>query len=113
MPHVIEPAAGADRAMLAFLVDAYDEDEIAGEQRTVLRLHPVLAPVKRDGSSEHLTGANAGQLIGVSNQNQPTSRTDRPDQRAGKTGIQHACLVHDHHVIGERIARPVLKAFGG
>ena len=32
--------------MLAFLVDAYDEDEIGGEQRTVLRLHPVLAPVK-------------------------------------------------------------------
>jgi glycyl-tRNA synthetase len=46
IPHVIEPAAGADRAMLAFLVDAYDEDEIGGEQRTVLRLHPLLAPVK-------------------------------------------------------------------
>ncbi|MGH2871799.1 MAG: glycine--tRNA ligase [Solirubrobacteraceae bacterium] len=46
LPHVIEPAAGADRALLAFLVDAYDEDEIAGERRTVLRLHPLLAPVK-------------------------------------------------------------------
>ena len=46
VPHVIEPAAGADRAMLAFLVDAYDEDEIEGERRTVLRLHPALAPVK-------------------------------------------------------------------
>jgi glycyl-tRNA synthetase len=46
IPHVIEPAAGADRAMLAFLVDAYDEDEIEGEKRTVLRLHPQLAPVK-------------------------------------------------------------------
>jgi glycyl-tRNA synthetase len=46
VPHVIEPAAGADRAMLAFMVDAYDEDEIEGEKRTVLRLHPVLAPVK-------------------------------------------------------------------
>jgi glycyl-tRNA synthetase len=46
IPHVIEPAAGADRAMLAFLVDAYDEDEIEGELRTVLRLHPLLAPVK-------------------------------------------------------------------
>ena len=46
IPHVIEPAAGADRAALAFLVDAYDEDEIDGERRTVLRLHPVLAPVK-------------------------------------------------------------------
>ncbi len=46
VPHVIEPAAGADRATLAFLVDAYDEDEIEGEARTVLRLHPQLAPVK-------------------------------------------------------------------
>jgi glycyl-tRNA synthetase len=46
VPHVIEPAAGADRATLAFLVDAYDEDEIEGETRTVLRLHPQLAPVK-------------------------------------------------------------------
>ncbi len=46
VPHVIEPAAGVDRAMLAFMVDAYDEDEIEGEPRTVLRLHPQLAPVK-------------------------------------------------------------------
>ena len=46
VPHVIEPAAGADRATLAFLVDAYDEDEIDGEVRTVLRLHPLLAPIK-------------------------------------------------------------------
>jgi glycyl-tRNA synthetase len=46
VPHVIEPAAGADRALLAFLVDAYDEDQIEGERRTVLRLHPQLAPVK-------------------------------------------------------------------
>jgi glycyl-tRNA synthetase len=46
LPYVIEPAAGVDRSMLAFLVDAYDEDEIGGEERTVLRLHPQLAPVK-------------------------------------------------------------------
>jgi glycyl-tRNA synthetase len=46
VPHVIEPASGVDRSMLAFLVDAYDEDEIEGERRTVLRLHPLLAPVK-------------------------------------------------------------------
>ena len=46
MPHVIEPAAGADRAALAFLVDAYDEEIVADRPRTVLRLHPRLAPVK-------------------------------------------------------------------
>ena len=46
VPHVIEPSAGADRATLAFLVDAYETEEIEGRQRTVLRLHPRLAPVK-------------------------------------------------------------------
>ncbi len=46
VPHVIEPSAGADRAMLAFLVDAYDTEEVEGRKRTVLRLHPRLAPVK-------------------------------------------------------------------
>ncbi|MGA9875205.1 MAG: glycine--tRNA ligase [Solirubrobacteraceae bacterium] len=61
VPHVIEPAAGADRATLAFLVDAYDEEVVGDtsdgdgatngdakptETRTVLRLHPRLAPVK-------------------------------------------------------------------
>jgi glycyl-tRNA synthetase len=46
VPHVIEPAAGADRAALAFLVDAYDEEEVEGETRTVLRFHPRMAPVK-------------------------------------------------------------------
>ncbi|HXQ00969.1 MAG TPA: glycine--tRNA ligase [Solirubrobacteraceae bacterium] len=61
IPHVIEPAAGADRATLAFLVDAYDEEVVQSasaedssaekggkppETRTVLRLHPRLAPVK-------------------------------------------------------------------
>jgi glycyl-tRNA synthetase len=45
VPHVIEPAGGADRALLAFLVDAYDEEEVAGRERTVLRLHPAIAPV--------------------------------------------------------------------
>jgi glycyl-tRNA synthetase len=46
VPHVIEPAAGADRATLAFLVDAYDEEDVGAEKRTLLRLHPRLAPVK-------------------------------------------------------------------
>ena len=44
MPYVIEPAAGATRTMMAFLLAAYDEDEVGGEARTVLRLDPRLAP---------------------------------------------------------------------
>ena len=47
IPYVIEPSLGADRALLAFLVDAYDEEEIGeNDTRVVLRLHPALAPFK-------------------------------------------------------------------
>jgi glycyl-tRNA synthetase len=46
IPYVIEPSAGMDRSTLAFLVDAYDEEEVRGETRNLLRFHPVLAPTK-------------------------------------------------------------------
>ncbi len=46
VPHVIEPALGVNRSMLTFLVDAYDEEIVGERERTVLRLHPALAPVK-------------------------------------------------------------------
>jgi glycyl-tRNA synthetase len=69
IPYVIEPSGGVDRAALAFLCEAYDEDEAPDEkgnpqQRTVLRLHPRLAPVKvavfplvkKDGMPEKARG---------------------------------------------------------
>ena len=47
VPYVIEPSLGADRVLLAFLTDAYDEEQVGeGDTRTVLRLHPALAPFK-------------------------------------------------------------------
>jgi glycyl-tRNA synthetase len=46
IPYVIEPSAGIDRSTLAFLVDAYDEEEVRGETRNLLRFHPALSPVK-------------------------------------------------------------------
>ena len=49
IPYVIEPSLGTDRVTLAFLIDAYDEEVIDAEKndvRTVLRLHPALAPIK-------------------------------------------------------------------
>lgn len=46
IPYVIEPSAGIDRSTLAFLVDAYDEEEVNGEKRSVMRFHPSLAPIK-------------------------------------------------------------------
>lgn len=60
VPHVVEPALGTDRAILTFLVDAYAEEEIDGNPRTVLKLHPKIAPykvavfplLKKDGQPE-------------------------------------------------------------
>ncbi len=46
VPHVIEPSAGADRFTLAVLCEAYAEDTVGGEARTVMRFHPRLAPIK-------------------------------------------------------------------
>ncbi|ABY92638.1 glycine--tRNA ligase [Thermoanaerobacter brockii subsp. lactiethylicus] len=47
IPYCIEPSVGVDRLMLAFLIDAYEEEELEdGETRVVLRLHPALAPIK-------------------------------------------------------------------
>ncbi|MCL2507769.1 MAG: glycine--tRNA ligase [Oscillospiraceae bacterium] len=49
LPFVVEPSLGADRAALAFLCDAYDEEVVdadKGDTRVVLRLHPALAPIK-------------------------------------------------------------------
>ena len=46
IPHVIEPSAGADRFTLAVLCEAYAEEKVADETRTVMRFHPRLAPIK-------------------------------------------------------------------
>ena len=46
IPYVIEPSAGADRATLAFLIDAYREEKVKGEKRVVLALQHRLAPIK-------------------------------------------------------------------
>jgi glycyl-tRNA synthetase len=60
IPYVIEPSAGMDRSTLAFLVDAYDEEEVRGETRNLLRFSSAIAPIKagifplvnRDGMPE-------------------------------------------------------------
>jgi len=46
IPHVVEPSVGVDRSMLTVLLDAYNEEEVRGEQRTVLRLHHAIAPIQ-------------------------------------------------------------------
>jgi len=46
MPYVIEPAMGVDRCMFTLMLDAYDEEEVKGEKRVVMRFHPNVAPVQ-------------------------------------------------------------------
>jgi glycyl-tRNA synthetase len=46
IPYIIETSAGADRTTLVVMVDAYAEEEVAGEKRVVMRFHPALAPLK-------------------------------------------------------------------
>jgi glycyl-tRNA synthetase len=46
VPYVIEPAVGVDRIFITLLVDGYDEEEVRGEKRVVIRLHPDVAPVQ-------------------------------------------------------------------
>ena len=68
VPHVIEPAAGATRSMMAFLMAAYAEEEVRGETRTVLRLHHRIAPYKVAvlplSKKENLT-ATAREVLGL------------------------------------------------
>ena len=68
IPHVIEPAAGATRTMMAFLLAAYDEEEVREEKRTVLRLHWRIAPYKLAvlplSKNERLT-PTAREVLGV------------------------------------------------
>jgi glycyl-tRNA synthetase len=46
VPFIIETSAGASRSFMAFLIDAYYEEEVKGEKRAVLKFHPKLAPIK-------------------------------------------------------------------
>ena len=122
MPHVIEPAAGADRTTLAFMVDAYDEETVEGRERVVLRLHPRLAPVKvavlplvnKDGQpelareiyeelrklmpAEYDTGGSIGKRYRRQDEiGTPVGRDDRPPDDRGR----------HRHAARPRLARPV------
>ena len=117
VPHVIEPAAGADRAALAFLVDAYDEEEITGaasggagtEQRTVLKLHPRLAPVKaavlplvrKDGQPE-LAREVVSALRGVlQSEYDEGGSIGRRYRRQDEIGTPY-CVTVDHQSLEDR-----------
>jgi glycyl-tRNA synthetase len=115
VPHVIEPAAGADRATLAFLVDAYDEEDVpaaggeSSEQRTVLRLHPQLAPIKaailplvrKDGQPEvahEIHAALRGQLQVEHDEGGSIGKRYRRHDEIGTPW----CLTVDHQTLEDR-----------
>ena len=106
LPHVIEPAAGADRATLAFLLAAYDEEEVRGEKRTVLRFHP--APRAHQGCGtavveerEPHAGSrrSRGAAATAPHDRLRRGRFDRtplpPSGRSGNTVVCHRRFRHD------------------
>jgi glycyl-tRNA synthetase len=90
VPHVIEPAVSIERIMVALLVDAYDEEVVAERQRTVLRLHPEMAPVT----------AAVLPLIGKSEDMVAKARGLYEDLRR-----RHAVEYDDNGAIGRRYRR--------
>jgi glycyl-tRNA synthetase len=115
VPHVIEPAAGADRATLAFMVDAYDEEIVAregageGERRTVLRLHPRLAPVKvavlplvnRDGQPELAREVHRAARALVQTEYDDGGAIGRRYRRQDEIGTPF-CVTVDHESLQDR-----------
>jgi glycyl-tRNA synthetase len=115
VPHVIEPAAGADRATLAFLVDAYDEELVEregtgeGERRTVLRLHPRLAPVKvavlplvnKDGQPELAREVHRTARARVQAEYDDGGAIGRRYRRQDEIGTPF-CVTIDHQSIDDR-----------
>jgi glycyl-tRNA synthetase len=109
VPHVIEPAAGADRAALAFLADGYDEDVIEGEQRTVLRLHPRIAPIKvavlplvrKDGQPELAREIYTALRHRVQSEYDEGGAIGRRYRRQDEIGTPYAVTV-DHQSLEDR-----------
>ena len=109
VPHVIEPAAGADRATLAFLVDAYDEEDVAGEQRSVLKLHPRLAPVKvavlplvrKDGQPEVAQEVYAALRGRMQSEYDEGGSIGKRYRRQDEIGTPY-CVTIDHETLDNR-----------
>jgi glycyl-tRNA synthetase len=90
VPHVIEPAVSIERIMVALLVDAYDEEVVGERERTVLRLHPKMAPVT----------AAILPLIGKSDEMVAKARSLYEDLRR-----RHNVEYDDNGAIGRRYRR--------
>jgi glycyl-tRNA synthetase len=111
-PHVIEPAAGLNRAMLAFLCDAYHEEVVGERPRTVLRLHPQLAPVKaavlpliaRDGGMVEKARALVEELRAtLSVEYDDTGQIGRRYRRQDEIGTPYALTVDEQTLADDTV----------
>jgi len=110
VPHVIEPAAGADRATLAFLVDAYDEEQLGeNDVRTVLRLHPLLAPIKvavlplvrKDGQPEVAREIFTALRVRMQAEYDEGGSVGKRYRRQDEIGTPY-CVTVDHQTLEDR-----------
>jgi glycyl-tRNA synthetase len=109
VPHVIEPAAGLGRTVLALLCDAYDTDELGGEKRTVLRLHPAIAPVKvavlpllrKDGHPELAREVYESLRRRISAEYDDGGAIGRRYRRQDEIGTPYAVTI-DHQTLEDR-----------
>ena len=110
VPHVIEPAAGVGRAILAFLCDAYDEEVLeGGDVRTVLRLHPRLAPVKaailplvkKDGQPELAREVQASLSAVMQTEYDAGGSVGKRYRRQDEIGTPW-CITIDHQSLEDR-----------
>ena len=91
LPHVIEPAAGATRAMMAFLLAAYDEDEIGGERTSGAAPSPAAGPLPsrraaplEEGHSQPLVRKRSCTGFSATS----CANSTRPSRSAGATGVR-------------------------
>jgi glycyl-tRNA synthetase len=109
VPHVIEPAAGVGRTILALLCDGFDKDTLGGEERTVLRLHPAVAPVKvavlpllrKDGHPEVAREIHRSLRSHFSSEYDEGGAIGRRYRRQDEIGTPFAVTV-DHQTLEDR-----------
>jgi glycyl-tRNA synthetase len=110
LPYVVETAVGVGRTMLAALVDAYREEEVEGETRVVLALHPRLAPikaavfplVKKDGMPELATELHAAlRRAGINSFYDDSGSIGRRYRRQDETGTPY-CITIDGQTVQDR-----------
>jgi glycyl-tRNA synthetase len=109
VPHVVEPAAGVGRTILALLCEGFDKDTLGGEERTVLRLHPAVAPVKvavlpllrRDGHPEVAREIHRSLRSHFSSEYDEGGAIGRRYRRQDEIGTPFAVTV-DHQTLEDR-----------